>query len=779
MRFVQDWTRWRSPRTLSPSDGRQRGAVVARVIVLVIAAAGGACRSPSTAADPLPLLTVPFSRAVIDPRPLTGADCCTDVLAIGDINGDGRVDVVLGAQGSSGAGLVWYGAPSWERHEVSTGGFTTDGEVADLDGDGDQDIVIGDEKAGPTWFESLGQGAGWKRHSLGAGYVHDVEIGDIDGDTRLDVVTCDKNEIAAWSRSGAGWKRTLLLTAQGEGIALADVDGDVDVDVVFGARWLENPGAGNGPWRVHVISSTWPSDTRVRIADMNGDARSDVILTASEGPGHVAWFERPDAAGTKWREHRIADVDLEGAHSLVVADLDGDHDLDVVVAEMHTSPRKRVLAFVNEGGDRWTAQTLAASGSHNMEAADLDGDGDVDLIGKNYGGANRVVEYWENLSRDNFGDLSPSTAPFLGPGWQYVALDDRRDEDQQGKMGLVGTDANRDGRLDVVAGSFLYFNPGRDLAQPWKRVRIGEDVDTFFAPDVDGDRYADVIGARGDALLWLESADPGASTWTEHVIGEVPDARTQGYTTAQIETGGREELVFTRGTTLAYVRVPPRPESGPWPLVVVSTEAEESGVAAADIDRDGDADLVAIKGGGNEVMWLENPGTAAGRWPARGIGGGSGDGRWLDRVAATDLNQDGRVDVVVSEETQDWTYNASIVWFEAPGQPRTERWTRHRVAVFRSANSLDVADVDGDGDPDIVAAEHTDMRDSNGAPNNLTVIFENAGRGTRWRPHPIEAGAHSSHLGARVFDLDGDRRPEVVSMGWNQFRTLHLWWRRR
>lgn len=207
MRFVQDWTRWRSPRTLSPSDGRQRGAAVARVLVLVIAAAGGACRSPSTASDPLPLLTVPFSRAVIDPRPLTGADCCTDVLAISDINGAGRVDVVLGAQGSSGAGLVWYEAPSWRRYDVSGGGFTTDGDVADVDGDGDPDIVAAehtdmrDSNGAPNnltvIFENAGGGTRWRPHPIEAG-SHSSHLGarvfDLDGDRRPEVVSLAWNQ---------------------------------------------------------------------------------------------------------------------------------------------------------------------------------------------------------------------------------------------------------------------------------------------------------------------------------------------------------------------------------------------------------------------------------------------------------------------------------------------------------------------------------------------------------------------------------------------------------
>ena len=173
-----------------------------------------------------------------------------------------------------------------------------------------------------------------------------------------------------------------LVSRQGEGIALADMDGDSDIDVAFGARLLENPAEAGSARAAHVISPAWPSDTRVRAVDMNADARTDVVLTASEGSGRVSWFQAPATAGGAWQEHRISEAGLNGAHSLVVADLDGDRDPDVAVAEMHTSLGKRILNFINDGGDRWRVQTLATSGSHNMQAADLDGDGDVDLVGR-------------------------------------------------------------------------------------------------------------------------------------------------------------------------------------------------------------------------------------------------------------------------------------------------------------------------------------------------------------------------------------------------------------
>jgi hypothetical protein len=519
-------------------------------------------------------------------------------------------------------------------------------------------------------------------------------------------------------------------------------------------------------------------DTRVRVADFNADGKPDIVLTASEGVGRLSWFEAPaglTATTGQWREHHISEFSLEGAHSLAVADLDNDGDLDVVTAEMHTSHQRRVLTFINDGTPQWRVQTLSNFGSHNLVAADVDGDGDDDLVGKNYAGPGRVVEWWRNLSRDNFGAMSSSTAPFVAPGWRYVSLDANRGDDQQGTMGLIKADVNRDGRPDVVAGSMLYLNPGGRFTEPWPRVRVGSGVDTFFAVDVDGDSNTDLVAMRGDALLWLEADGATAASWTERRVAQIRDARTQGYVLAQIVPGGRDELVFTRGTTLSYVRLPDDPIVTPWPTVVVSTETEEEGVAAIDVDHDGDLDLVATGTGTQTIVWLENDGTRDGHWRSHLIGRGDGGERWFDRVLAADMNLDGRMDVVVSEETQDWTYNASVYWFEAPADPVAEEWPRHAIAVLRSINSLDVVDVDRDGDMDVIAAEHTDMRSSQGAPNNLTVIYENSGAARFWIPHPIEAGPHSSHLGAQAWDLDGDGRVEVVSTAWNQFRNLHVW----
>jgi hypothetical protein len=115
-----------------------------------------------------------------------------------------------------------------------------------------------------------------------------------------------------------------------------------------------------------------------------------------------------------------------------------------------------------------------------------------------------------------------------------------------------------------------------------------------------------------------------------------------------------------------------------------------------------------------------------------------------------------------------------LYWFESPADPKAGKWTRHTIARHRSLNSMDIADVDGDGTIDIAVAEHTDQKEK-GARDNLTVVYLNKDRGRTWIPEVAERGPHSSHLGARLVDLDNDGMPEMVSFGWSQYKDVHLW----
>jgi hypothetical protein len=677
----------------------------------------------------------PFRLMVIDANPASGPDCCTDVCCLGDIDGDGYLDIVLGAENAPEAGLVWYQYPTWRRHPIASGQFTTDGQTADVDADGDVDIVISNLGTGIFWYENPSdpEATFWPGHKMGDGYGHDVEVGDIDGDGDVDVVTSNKKQLTLWEQVAPDeWSARVVCQKPGEGTALADIDGDGDLDIVFYGLWLENPGdADRSPWPVHTVDGSWHNEARVQVADMDGDGRQDVILSVSESEGSVAWFGcPPEPKSQPWPRHDIETDRLTGTHSLQVKDFDLDGDLDVAVAEMHTSSKKRVLVYMNDGEDVWRRRQLSREGSHNFRAGDIDADGDYDIVGKNFSGPGRVIELWENL-----------TAPGK---WDYFAADERRPKSELAKMGLVFADVDRDGDTDVIGGSCVYRNPGPAgvIKGPWDRTRLSEGVDVYFEQEIDGDDLCDLVGMSGPKLLWIEASDAEGTSWTSTTVGTVPDFRTQGYTKAQILPGGKPELVFTRGKELFYTVLPPREQAvGQWQIVRISDASEEEGVAAGDIDEDGDVDLAAVAADGHHALWFENPGDGSGDWPVHTIGTSN---KWLDRVAMADVDGDDRLDVIMTEESQDHEYNARIYWFRRPPDPKSSGWDRHVVTVLRSVNSMEVADMDGDGDVDIVAAEHTDQRDEKGAPDNLTAVFENVDNGRRWITHRVDIADRSS-----------------------------------
>ncbi len=633
-----------------------------------------------------------------------------------DLDGDGDLDVLSASYQSNE--LAWYENLDGTRDFSSKKVIATDGTwdvfAADLDGDGDMDVL----SASPfydevLWYENGGSGAfsGAKIISSIADSPYAVHAADVDSDGDMDVLSASYNDdTVAWYENTNGdgsFSSARVITASANGayhVYATDLDGDTDVDVVAAAYladailWFENTDGDGTFSSAKTISATAFGAYEVYARDLDGDNDPEV-LSATFDNASINIYDNQigeseaDADGFGPTVQII--TNSNGADEVYAADLDGDSDADILTASQFDDTISYFENRINEGFG-FPSETIVmpgarANGANEAIAADLNGDGALDILTTSVNDGK--LAWHEN---DGTRWFSPQKVISTSAG-----------------EGVDAGDIDGDGDIDVVTTSFggdtVSWHENTDGAGTFSAANVlSASVDgalSSYLADIDGDDDLDVlaVGQRDDTVYWFENLNGAGNFSSENIIWTAANGANE---VIAVDLDGDTDLdvvVASRfDDTVAWFENTDGDGSFSNEQIIVDDALDVIDVHPADLDGDGDVDLLYAPSDANVVNWVENTdGESAFSDPKEITNLVNGPAS----VYTADFNLDGRLDVLTASFSDD-----KIAWYvqtESFGVIDFGDPTIISTAADGAA-SVFAADIDGDGDTDVLSSSFRD-----------------------------------------------------------------------
>jgi hypothetical protein len=652
-------------------------------------------------------------------------------VAAGDVDGDGRVDLVFACFGEPGIGQRNF----WLRND-GTGWFTPGSTIA-----------------------------------LAPSLSRDVVLGDFDGDGDLDVFFANQRLDAICRNDGAGGFALHAaalppLDVESRAVRCGDIDGDGDLDLVVATGGFDvvyrNNGDGTFVDASVVLPQVWAQTDALELADFDGDGDLDVLLVHRDAPSRLLWN---DGAGGF-----TAGPTFPAGSWITSGDVDGDGDLDFVLTNVWTGQlfgtTYSLTLFRNEGGGAFAPTPIPVTSLPFVAIVttlvDLDGDGARDLVLVGQG----------VRKNDGAGNFAPIVLP-------------------QPQLGRTFVDIDGDGDLDLVGVPTLRNDgTGRFDRTPIAPILDGDQGSVVALVDFDGDQHLDLVlqqlqtlrvlgndgrGVFRDTLAattnnswsnskWL-SADwtgdgrpdlmqPYTSIWYENVLGSGLVARalpSAVFGALTLDVDGDQDLDLVAQSAIGVVQWFANQGGTFAPGAPVGVGMVARLLLAADVDGDGRDDVVYRTQGG-AAAWLRCTGSAVFAPGSPAFPPGLSD---IGAVAVADFDGDGVAEVVLGRA--------------GFGTPQVTLLTRQGGA-FVVAGALPASGLDGVSE--IVPID----ADRDGDLDLLVVPLYSGGAARLLRNdggHFVEAAASGLFLGlprlvgVRVFagDLDRDGDADLVAAG--------------
>ncbi|HLE29878.1 MAG TPA: FG-GAP-like repeat-containing protein, partial [Anaerolineales bacterium] len=407
------------------------------------------------------------------------ASASTTTIAVGDVNGDGPPDIVLGNFNQSSQVFLNAndGAGSFNPGSLLGSGVnSTNVAVGDLTGDGALDIVLD-----TLVYPNDGAGNFPSSASIGnGGSLFSATVGDVNGDGALDIVVGNgfTRPTQIYLNNGGGGFTLALTLGSGaftRSLVVADFNGDAALDIVLGNSGQPNQLFLNngviGFTSAGVLGSG-ANTYGAAVGDFNGDAALDILLANSGAtPSAIYWNDRTGRFPTS---SALTGAPITPTTSAAVADFDGNGALDVLLG----NDGQPSQVYLNNGAGVFTPGGTLGSGDATQSVAvgDVDGNGALDVALGNDGQPSRVYK------NNGLGVFSLLASLGGGASTHSVALGD----------------LNGDGALDVVLGNYqqasqVYLNNGAGQFTLKASLGGGASTHSVALGDLDGDGALDAV----------------------------------------------------------------------------------------------------------------------------------------------------------------------------------------------------------------------------------------------------------------------------------------------
>lgn len=632
------------------------------------------------------------------------------------------------------SGLPPSSPPIFAQRNISgAGSGGRDLKVIDFDRDGDLDILSGNEGVPEQIFLFENDGnLNFCPFNTG-GNFRNVEVYDIDRDGDYDTfgATGAFDTELNWFENEGSFPLTERFISSEDPWTLAggDLDSDGDIDVVAAVilpnriLWFANDGAGNFSSAMSIPTTFGGgSDSYFYIRDINSDGAMD-ILAFHRDDFNLVWYQND--GNQNFTEIVIANTPNRMRPNS--ADIDGDGDIDIVAVSTDNSPSSPISWFENNGSENFTEHPITATSTGRLftvSVTDLDGDQDMDILAGGY--------WFENDGSENFAEFTISDG--LTTGTNYFANGiNHADVDEDGDMdiltlGLYTLSWQENSHImDITATTPLHANVSTPadgsisitFDQPIEMATVNNNNIKIFS------QFRGVVSGTFSAA--------GTNTITFDPVSDFsPGDFIEVSVTERVLSLSGHGLAFPYGFSFQIkTSAVSQPVFTPYPVITHTDNA--TGLDVADMDGDGDLDLLSCSF--TELYWHQNDGsgnftvipiTTTGTPVAVFAFDQNEDGHmdiWIDNSGfagsmlytndgnqnftesqitgslqlkqLTDVNHDGDMDIVYLSNSNNW-----VVW----GDYKCGGYGGYGSMPHSNNRDVQADDMDNDGDTDFIAA---------------------------------------------------------------------------